>query len=103
MDPGPVAHFAPIARRCDHCGRAVRETQHTRTTYRVDYYAMHTGDGEWTSFKSDDGEAIAYVRLLNTVEINTCSDCYRNPDVLLERDRRFRTEQLPVEAQKAEA
>lgn len=103
MDPGSVAHPPPSARHCDHCGRAVRETQHTRTSYQVDYYAMHTGDGEWTSFQSDDGEAVPYVRLLNTVEITTCAECYRSPEVLRERDRRFHTEAFSVEAHKAEA
>lgn len=103
MDPGSAVHTAPITRHCDHCGRAVRETQHTRTSYRVDYYAMHTGDGEWTSFQGDDGEPVPYVRLLNTVEVTTCADCYANPEVLERLDRRFHTEQDPGAAHRGEA
>ena len=41
--------------RCDHCGRPVRETQHTRTSYTVDYYTLYSGNGEVCSFTGEDG------------------------------------------------
>lgn len=80
---------------CDHCGRAVRETRHTRTSYRVDYFGMHTGPVEEAWFKTDDGEAVPYLRLVAAVELATCVDCYAKPEVQLARERKFRPERDP--------
>jgi len=67
---------------------------HTRSTYRVDYYALHTGEVEPTTMaRSDDPtEAITVMRLVHAVEIFTCVDCYRQPSVRRERERLFRPE-----------
>jgi len=67
---------------------------HTRSTYRVDYYALHTGDVEPTTMaRSDDpADVITVMRLIRPVEIFTCVDCYRLPSVRRERDRLFRSE-----------
>ena len=79
--------------RCEDCGRAVRETEHRRTDYCVDYYSIHTGEAEPFSIASDDGERrLTFLRLLSAVEIVTCADCYRDPEVQRRRERRFRPE-----------
>ena len=80
--------------RCHHCGREVAETTHTRSAYRVDYYALHTGDVEATTIaRSDDpGDVVTVMRLIRAVEIFTCVDCYRQPRVRRERELLFRSE-----------
>ena len=80
--------------RCHHCGREVTETMHTRSTYRVDYYALHTGDVEPTTMtRSDDpADVVTVMRLVRAVEIFTCVDCYRQPNVRRERELLFRAE-----------
>jgi hypothetical protein len=80
--------------RCHHCGREVAETMHTRSTYRVDYYALHTGDVEPTTMaRSDDpADVVTVMRLVRAVELFTCVDCYRQERVRRERERLFRTE-----------
>ena len=73
--------------RCDHCGRAVRETQHTRTSYTVDYYSVYGGNGEVCSFAGELGQrGGTYVKLLDRF------DCYRLESIQAERDRRFQPE-----------
>ncbi len=79
--------------RCSHCGRPVKETAHTRSSYRVDYYSMHTGDVEPLLVKVEEDEPPAvFQRLLHPVEVVTCAECYKCPDVQRERERRFRPE-----------
>jgi hypothetical protein len=80
--------------RCHHCGREVAETVHTRSTYRVDYYTLHTGDVEpATMARSDDPtDVVTVMRLLRAIEIFTCVDCYRQPAVRRARELLFRTE-----------
>jgi len=73
---------------------------HTRSTYRVDYYALHTGDVEPTTMaRSDDpADLVTVMRLVRAIEIFTCADCYRQPSVRRERELLFRTElQAPDE------
>ena len=67
---------------------------HTRSTYRVGYYALHTGDVEPTTMaRSDDpADVVTVMRLIRAVEIFTCADCYHLPSVRRERDRLFRPE-----------
>src|SRR6185369_4632516 len=77
------------ALRCDHCGRPVRETQHTRTGYQVDYYSMHTGDVEETTVTGDDEKPLTFQKLLRGIEVITCADCYSRPGIRAERDHRF--------------
>jgi len=88
------------ARHCRHCGREVGETLHTRSSYRVDYYAMHTGDVEpITILRPDDPEPLTVWRLLHVTEVLTCVDCYRLPHVQREREALFRPEAVtPDEA-----
>ncbi len=84
---------APPAPRCHFCHRAVRPTQHTRTTYAVDYYALHGGRGEWCELVGDYGHrGTSYLRLLDHYEVITCAQCYGRPAVQAERERLFRPE-----------
>lgn len=79
--------------RCDHCGRIVKETRHTRTAYTVDYYSLHTGPVETCSVVIDDGERrLTFQKLLSVEEVVTCVDCYGRTDVQRDRELRFRTE-----------
>ena len=89
----PVVASKPGS-RCHHCGREVTETVHTRLSYRVDYYALHTGEVEPMLLpRSDDAaRAISALKLLRATEIVTCADCYRQPRVRRERDALFRPE-----------
>ena len=81
-------------RRCHHCGRKVGDTLHTRSTYRVDYYTLHTGEVEPTTMaRSDDpSDVVTVMRLVRACEILTCADCYRQAPVRRERELLFRTE-----------
>jgi hypothetical protein len=82
---------APL--RCVHCGRPVKETFHTRSSYQVDYYSLHTGDVEPLVVRVDEDEPpVTFQRLVNAVEVVTCANCYRDPAVQQERERRFRPE-----------
>jgi hypothetical protein len=82
---------APL--RCNHCGRSVKETSHTRSSYQVDYYSLHTGDVEPLVVRVDEDEPpVTFQRLVNSVEVVTCVNCYRDPVVQQERERRFRPE-----------
>ena len=79
--------------RCEHCGRSVRETQHTRTAYEVDYYSLHTGPVETCSLVLDDGERrVTFQKLLSAEQVITCVDCYARPDVQRARELRYRVE-----------
>lgn len=80
--------------RCHHCGREVAETVHTRSSYRVDYYVLHTGDVEpMTLVRSDDvAPLVTFLKLLRPSEVVTCVDCYRQPQVREERELLFRPE-----------
>jgi hypothetical protein len=79
--------------RCEHCGRAVAETTHTRSDYRVDYYSLATGDVEPCTLTSEDGQyRITFQKLIRPFEMVTCVDCYRDPGVRRDRERRFRPE-----------
>jgi hypothetical protein len=93
MSPREVVRAIEPPLRCDHCGRAVRETQHTRTSYTVDYYSVHSGHGEVCSFIGEDGQRGAtYVKLLDRFDVVTCAQCYRRSAVQAERDRHFQPE-----------
>ena len=83
-----------VALRCNHCGREVRETAHTRSSYRVDYYALHTGEVEPVVLgRGDDADAVTTVlRILRPYEVFTCVDCYAQPRVRSEREHLFRPE-----------
>ena len=91
MDPVAVSKGA---RRCSHCGRAVAETRHTRSSYRVDYYALHTGAVEPVTLARADDTAspLTVLKLLQPSEILTCADCYREPHVRARREVLFRPE-----------
>lgn len=79
--------------RCEHCGRAVVETTHTRNAYRVDYYSLATGDVEPCTLTSEDGQyRITFQKVIRPFEVVTCIDCYGDPEVRRDRERRFRPE-----------
>ncbi len=93
-----TAAVAKGSLRCTHCGRDVAETVHTRSSYRVDYYALHTGEVEpMTLVRSDDtAPLVTFLKLLTVSEVVTCSDCYRQPRIRQERELLFRPEQAAV-------
>jgi hypothetical protein len=79
--------------RCSHCGRPVCETVHTRSSYRVDYYELHTGQVEASILRHGDGGPVqTYQRLLVPELVITCADCYQDPLIQDEREQRFRPE-----------
>ena len=88
----PPAPAGRIAGRCDHCGRPVRSTQHTRNGYAVDYYSLHSGHGDVAAFSGDDRTRGTYVKLRDRFDVITCADCYRRGPVQVERERRFHPE-----------
>jgi hypothetical protein len=93
MTPRDPAHWPEASLRCAHCGRGVQETQHTRTSYHVDYYSLHGGSGERCALLNEDGSpAGSYVRLVDRFDVTTCADCYRRAAVRAELERRFRPE-----------
>ena len=93
-----AGHESKHSRHCHHCGRPVYDTSHTRSSYRVDYYALHTGDVEPVQLQHDDGETVTILRLLKPYELFTCVDCYGKPAVRAERDRLFRPELSAAES-----
>jgi hypothetical protein len=93
-----VSTLAPTPLRCTHCGRPVHGTQHTRTAYRVDYYALHGGAGEVCALAGTFGHAgTTFLRLLEHDEVISCAECYPRPAVQSERERRFRPEAFAAE------
>ncbi len=92
MDPQKV----PL--HCMHCGRPVLGTRHTRTSYRVDYYTLHTGVVEPVTVQRADDSTVTVFRLLDPVNVVTCVECYKEREVREERERLFRPELAPAEA-----
>lgn len=100
-----MAHaVAKPLRRCYHCGREVSETRHTRSAYRVDFYALHTGVTEPMSIPDPDDatRAITVLRLVHASEVVSCVECYRQPAVRCEREYLFRPELGPPPADDGE-
>ena len=93
-----AAESGKPALRCSHSGREVAETVHTRSAYRVDYYALHTGDVEPVTLRADELSPLVTVfKLVRAHNICTCADCYRRPLVQGERERLFRPERDQVD------
>lgn len=88
---------------CTHCGREVGETMHTRASYRVDYYSLHTGDVEPATVarRDDPTESMTVLRLIRPVDVFTCAECYRKPSIRDERELTFRPELASAPAQEA--
>lgn len=104
MRPREPARAVEPPLRCDHCGRSVRETQHTRTSYTVDYYSVHSGHGEVCAFVGEFGQRGAtYVKLLSRFDLITCVQCYEKASVQAERDRSFQPERDSASLQSGEA
>lgn len=78
---------------CTHCGHEVAETMHTRASYRVGYYTLHTGDVEPMTIQRADEEAVTVLKLLTRRDVVTCAECYRQLHVRLEREALFCPEQ----------
>ena len=87
-DPGKVVP------RCHHCGREVSETTHTRSSYQVGYYFLHTGEVEPITVQrtEDPATAISALKLMRAITVFTCADCYRRPEVQRQREALFRPE-----------
>jgi len=81
-------------RRCHHCGGEIAETVHTRTSYRVGYYSLHTGDVEPVELirEDDPSTAMTVLRLIRPYDVFTCARCYSDPAVRRARERLFRPE-----------
>ena len=75
---GGLCHSQLAGAHCHHCGRLVRETTHTRLSYSVDGFALHTGETEEAMVRRSDSDEIAlvYRRLVRPVVVHTCRDCY---------------------------
>ena len=88
------AHGHHGVRRCHHCGGEVAETVHTRTTYRVGYYSLHTGDVEPVELirEDDPSTTITVLRMIRPYDVFTCARCYNDPEVRSARERLFRPE-----------
>jgi hypothetical protein len=88
------ADAGKVVLRCHHCGREVSETTHTRSSYQVDYYLLHTGEVEPVTIQrtDDPASAITALKLLRVTTVVTCADCYRQPQVRQERELLFRPE-----------
>ena len=78
---GAAPHSQLAGTHCRQCGRLVRETMHTRVSYRVDGFALHTGETEEAIVRRSDSDEIAlvYRRLVRPVVVLTCCDCYAEP------------------------
>ena len=76
---------------CFHCGREVRETTHTQKGYRVDYFLLHTGHGEWTFHKNpkEDMPGLRYLKLTHPVDVICCTECYAKPEFKKRLDEDF--------------
>ncbi len=82
------------ALRCSHCGRAVRETRHTREAWCVDYYLLRGGNAEPATIVSErEGTSFSYMKLISHFDVITCRDCYGRPEIQRQRQERFRPEQ----------
>src|SRR5512139_2814646 len=77
--PMSTVEGSKLALRCTHCGREVAETVHTRSSYQVDYYLLHTGEVQPTTVARPDDPAgsITVLKLLRVNTVITCADCYR--------------------------
>jgi hypothetical protein len=91
-----AAEGTKIPLHCTHCGREVTETLHTRSSYHVDYYLLHTGEVQPTTVaRPDDPTGVVTILKLSRVNIVvTCADCYQQPHVRQERELLFRPEQV---------
>jgi hypothetical protein len=94
--PMTLVEGSKIPLRCTHCGREVAETLHTRSSYHVDYYLLHTGEVQPTTVaRPDDPAGVITILKLSRVNIVvTCADCYQQPNVRQERESLFRPEQV---------
>lgn len=88
---GTAEHSGAL--HCTHCGRAVAETMHTRTAYRVGYYSLHTGEVEPVTLQRGDDAAITVLRLLTRRDVVTCASCYQRPGMRAIRAALFRPEE----------
>lgn len=89
---GPAA--SKLSLHCTHCGRPVGETVHTRTSYAVDFYVLHTGAVEPLTMQRTDEPygSVTVLKLIAPRTVVTCADCYRQPTIQEERDLLFRPE-----------
>jgi hypothetical protein len=81
VDPADSGGPSAAARHCDHCGRVVRETLHSRTSYVVDCFVRHTGATEIAIVRrpASDETVLVYQRLVRPAVVITCTDCYDDP------------------------
>jgi len=101
-----AAGASKVSLHCTHCGRPVAETVHTRSSYAVDYYSLHTGAVESMTVQRTDEPygTITVLKLIESRTVVTCADCYRQPSIQEARDLLFRPElSSPGEVQAAPA
>jgi len=71
---------------CSHCGREVKPTRHSASSeggYRVDYYALLTGDCEPITIKNprDESVDLSFFQLKNPRWVISCADCLSRPEI----------------------
>jgi hypothetical protein len=94
MSPATAVTRHPL--RCSHCGREINGTVHTRTTYHVDYYALHTGECEPVTLQRHDESmpVLTVLRLVRPMDVFTCVECYAAPATRAQREQLFRPEAM---------
>jgi hypothetical protein len=94
------AGASKLSLHCDHCGREVGETVHTRSSYAVDYYVLYTGAVEPMTIQHADEPSgtITVLKLVEPRTVVTCADCYRQPNIQEARDLLFRPERSSARA-----
>jgi hypothetical protein len=77
--------------QCHHCGREVRQTIHWQKAYKVDYYLLHTGTTELAYITNPkiDAPPVRYRKLLQSMDIVTCVECYALPEIKQRLDDDF--------------
>jgi hypothetical protein len=90
--------------QCYHCAREVQGTSHTQKTYRVDYYLLHTGHGQWEYFLNlkPDTPPLRYLKLIQPIDVLTCIQCYARAEIrqLLDDDFTGRRSLLTEDGEK---
>jgi hypothetical protein len=80
--------------RCSFCGRAVKETVHSRKLpdgYNVDYYLVWTGKLSPIIMKNpkDEREVSQFFKLEDAYPMVACRECFEKSEVREKMDRAF--------------
>ena len=90
-------HVTVQAIGCHHCQRAVQPTVHGRRGATVDYYRTVTGAGRRETHEdSRSGMTVRVTRVEHLIQLNTCVDCWKRPDVQAALETLRRTGEMSV-------